>query len=97
MANEEQLEYWNGEAGALWAERDDVMAKLLQPVAGRIRLKQANAKAMCRVRAVIMLELSRDFPLVDARELGPKHQIHLVADESHGGIAKANIASTRVL
>src|SRR6056297_3049594 len=32
MGNEEQIEYWNGEAGRRWAREDDVMARLLQPI-----------------------------------------------------------------
>ncbi|PLW68576.1 class I SAM-dependent methyltransferase [Pseudohalioglobus lutimaris] len=33
MANEQQHEYWNGEAGARWAAEDETMATLLRPVA----------------------------------------------------------------
>ena len=33
MANEAQQEYWNGEVGERWAERDNFMAKLLEPAA----------------------------------------------------------------
>ncbi len=33
MSNEEQLEYWNGEAGERWAQQDEMMARLLQPLA----------------------------------------------------------------
>ena len=33
MSNREQLEYWNGEAGERWAQKDDMMSRLLQPVA----------------------------------------------------------------
>jgi SAM-dependent methyltransferase len=33
MANEEQLEYWNGEAGQRWADEDERMAQLLAPIA----------------------------------------------------------------
>ncbi len=33
MANEAQQEYWNGEVGERWAERDDFMARLLEPAA----------------------------------------------------------------
>lgn len=32
MANEEQIEYWNGDAGKRWAHDDDIMARLLLPV-----------------------------------------------------------------
>ncbi|MFC1579054.1 class I SAM-dependent methyltransferase [Pseudomonadota bacterium] len=32
MSNAEQIEYWNGEAGKRWAQDDDTMARLLQPV-----------------------------------------------------------------
>lgn len=31
--NEEQLEYWNGEAGERWAQQDQMMAELLAPIA----------------------------------------------------------------
>jgi SAM-dependent methyltransferase len=31
--NEEQIEYWNGEAGARWAQQDELMAALLAPLA----------------------------------------------------------------
>ncbi len=33
MNNAEQISYWNGEAGQRWAERDDLMARLLAPLA----------------------------------------------------------------
>ena len=32
MSNMEQIEYWNGEAGERWAQDDDIMARLLQPI-----------------------------------------------------------------
>tara|TARA_R110001592_G_scaffold363372_1_gene686132 strand:+ start:254955 stop:255803 length:849 start_codon:yes stop_codon:yes gene_type:complete len=32
VANEEQIEYWNGDAGKRWAQDDDIMARLLLPV-----------------------------------------------------------------
>jgi ubiquinone/menaquinone biosynthesis C-methylase UbiE len=32
MHNNEQIEYWNGDAGKRWAQEDDVMARLLQPI-----------------------------------------------------------------
>jgi SAM-dependent methyltransferase len=32
MSNAEQIEYWNGDAGKRWAQDDDIMARLLQPV-----------------------------------------------------------------
>ena len=32
MANSEQIEYWNGEAGKRWAQDDDTMARLLGPI-----------------------------------------------------------------
>ena len=32
MGNEEQIEYWNGEAGQRWAKDDDTMARLLLPI-----------------------------------------------------------------
>jgi len=32
VANEEQIEYWNGDAGKRWAHDDDIMARLLLPV-----------------------------------------------------------------
>jgi SAM-dependent methyltransferase len=31
--NAEQLEYWNGEAGERWAQQDEMMAALLEPIA----------------------------------------------------------------
>jgi len=33
MSNQEQIEYWNGQAGERWACEDDRMARLLRPVA----------------------------------------------------------------
>lgn len=32
-ANAEMIEYWNGEAGKRWAQLDDMMARLLAPIA----------------------------------------------------------------
>ena len=32
MSNQEQIEYWNGEAGQRWAQDDDTMARLLGPI-----------------------------------------------------------------
>lgn len=32
MSNEEQFEYWNGDAGKRWAQEDNTMARLLSPV-----------------------------------------------------------------
>ncbi len=32
MKNQEQIDYWNGEAGQRWAREDDVMERLLRPV-----------------------------------------------------------------
>lgn len=32
-ANAEMIEYWNGEAGRRWAQLDDMMARLLAPIA----------------------------------------------------------------
>lgn len=32
MSNEEQFDYWNGDAGKRWAQEDDTMARLLHPV-----------------------------------------------------------------
>ena len=32
MDNREQIEYWNGDAGRRWAQDDDTMARLLQPI-----------------------------------------------------------------
>ena len=32
MSNDEQIAYWNGEAGQRWAQEDDTMARLLRPV-----------------------------------------------------------------
>jgi len=33
MLNEEQIEYWNGDAGRRWAQEDNMMARLLHPIA----------------------------------------------------------------
>lgn len=33
MSNEEQIAYWNGEAGRKWAEKDQMMASMLGPIA----------------------------------------------------------------
>ncbi len=32
MNNQEQFDYWNGDAGKRWAQEDDTMARLLEPV-----------------------------------------------------------------
>jgi SAM-dependent methyltransferase len=32
VGNEEQIDYWNGEAGKRWAQDDDTMARLLLPI-----------------------------------------------------------------
>jgi SAM-dependent methyltransferase len=32
MSNQEQIDYWNGDAGRKWAQRDSQMARLLAPV-----------------------------------------------------------------
>lgn len=32
MSNQEQIDYWNGDAGKRWAQEDDMMANLLRPV-----------------------------------------------------------------
>ncbi len=31
-SNDEQIEYWNGDAGAMWAKRQDRMDALLAPI-----------------------------------------------------------------
>lgn len=33
MSNEEQIAYWNGDAGRKWAEKDDMMSAVLRPIA----------------------------------------------------------------
>lgn len=33
MSNEEQIAYWNGDAGRKWAQRDAMMSRMLAPVA----------------------------------------------------------------
>ena len=33
MKNEEQIAYWNGDAGRKWAQRDAMMSRMLAPVA----------------------------------------------------------------
>ena len=32
MTNQEQIQYWNGDAGKRWAQEDDTMAQLLRPI-----------------------------------------------------------------
>ncbi|MFK7977334.1 MAG: class I SAM-dependent methyltransferase [Halioglobus sp.] len=32
MSNKEQIDYWNGDAGKRWAQQDETMARLLEPV-----------------------------------------------------------------
>jgi SAM-dependent methyltransferase len=34
--NAEQIDYWNGEAGRRWAQNDDMMARLLEPIASAL-------------------------------------------------------------
>lgn len=36
MSNQEQIDYWNGEAGERWARDDERMARLLEPIAVRL-------------------------------------------------------------
>lgn len=36
MSNEEQFEFWNGEAGQHWAKEDDTMARMLRPVSAAL-------------------------------------------------------------
>jgi SAM-dependent methyltransferase len=36
MSNADQIEYWNGEAGERWAQQDEFMERLLQPVAQQL-------------------------------------------------------------
>jgi SAM-dependent methyltransferase len=47
MSNEEQIEYWNGETGERWARRDDMMARLLQPIA-QLLLDHADIEGRTR-------------------------------------------------
>ncbi len=46
MANEAQQEYWNGEVGERWAERDDFMARLLEPAASALLQKVLPARGI---------------------------------------------------
>ena len=46
MANEAQQEYWNGEVGERWAERDDFMARLLEPAAVALLQKVLPARGI---------------------------------------------------
>jgi SAM-dependent methyltransferase len=46
--NSEQIEYWNGEAGAMWAKRQDRMDALLAPIS-EAALKACTAKRGDRV------------------------------------------------
>jgi SAM-dependent methyltransferase len=47
MSNEEQIEYWNGETGQRWAQRDEMMARLLKPVA-QLLLDHADIEGCSR-------------------------------------------------
>lgn len=47
MDNSEQISYWNGEAGQRWAERDEVMSRLLAPVADAL-LDHAGVEGLQR-------------------------------------------------
>lgn len=49
MSNEEQIAYWNGEAGRKWAERDRQMATILAPVSEAL-MDHASVE---RARAVL--------------------------------------------
>lgn len=43
-ANAQQIEFWNGEAGSHWSERDDQMSAMLRPL-GEEAIKRAAPKA----------------------------------------------------
>ena len=42
MSNEEQIAYWNGEAGRKWAGRDAMMSQMLAPIARDHRRDRAR-------------------------------------------------------
>jgi SAM-dependent methyltransferase len=46
MNNKEQIDYWNGDAGKRWAQQDEVMAHLLQPVCEAL-LDHAHIDSCC--------------------------------------------------
>ncbi len=48
MANEEQIAYWNGDAGRKWAQKDDMMSAMLQPIAADL-LQHADLRGCRRV------------------------------------------------
>lgn len=48
MSNEEQIAYWNGDAGHRWAEKDDMMSAMLRPIAADL-LQHADLGACRRV------------------------------------------------
>lgn len=48
MSNEEQIAYWNGDAGQKWAQKDDMMSAMLQPIAADL-LRHADLGACRRV------------------------------------------------
>lgn len=48
MSNEEQIAYWNGDAGRKWAEKDDMMAAMLGPIA-RALLEHSDPAGATRV------------------------------------------------
>ncbi|MEQ8515441.1 MAG: methyltransferase domain-containing protein [Chromatocurvus sp.] len=48
MSNEEQIAYWNGDAGRKWAQKDDMMSAMLQPIAADL-LQQVDFGTCRRV------------------------------------------------
>jgi len=48
VSNEEQIAYWNGDAGHRWAQKDDMMSAMLQPIAVDL-LQHADLGACRRV------------------------------------------------
>ena len=47
MSNQAQIEYWNGETGERWARRNDMMSRLLKPVA-QLLLDHADIEGRTR-------------------------------------------------
>jgi len=72
MNNDEQIAYWNGDAGRKWAQRDNMMSRLLAPVAQALmdHAKVHGAKAVLDVGCGGGSET-----LMLAERLGPDAQV----------------------
>ncbi|EAQ96716.1 class I SAM-dependent methyltransferase [Congregibacter litoralis] len=69
MNNEEQIAYWNGDAGRKWAQRDAMMSRMLAPVADALM----NHAAVDSARAVLDVGCGGGSEtLMLAKRLGPE-------------------------